>query len=204
MGPPENPTNLPQNQGTTPCQRRKQARRRPRMRRCLLKGCENRYRPWQARQRYCSAACREAARAWSGWKAQQEYRATPNGKEKRRAQSRRYRERVRSRQPQVVPPAEAAARVITKNFFRSFLRPARLLRRIRAPPPITAPALLLEGVPRGDGARLGAGTALAGSTGRTPNRTSGSAPALEAAAGRREGAAWRDKRDILTALRRFT
>jgi hypothetical protein len=46
------------------------------------------------------------------------------GKEKRNGQSRRYRERVRRRQEQ--QPQEAA-RVITKDFFRSLLRPARLL-----------------------------------------------------------------------------
>ena len=44
------------------------------MRRCLLKGCEQRYHPRQARQRYCSESCREAARKWSRWKAQQRYR----------------------------------------------------------------------------------------------------------------------------------
>ena len=41
-------------------------------RRCLLKGCEQRFRPRQARQRYCSEQCRQAARAWSRWKAQAE------------------------------------------------------------------------------------------------------------------------------------
>ena len=38
--------------------------RRPRMRRCLLKGCEERFRPRQVRQRYCGKQCREEARKW--------------------------------------------------------------------------------------------------------------------------------------------
>ena len=78
--------------------------RRPRPRLCLLKGCEQRFRPRRARQRYCSEPCRKAARAWSRWKAQQSYRATAAGKQKRNGQSRRYRERVRSRKP---PAGEA-------------------------------------------------------------------------------------------------
>jgi len=104
--------------------RRKRSTRRPRARGCLLKGCEQRFHPLDARQRYCSPQCRRAARQWSRWKAQQSYRATAAGKEKRNGQSQRYRERVRNRQPQA--PQEAA-RVITKDFFRSLLRPARLL-----------------------------------------------------------------------------
>jgi hypothetical protein len=94
----------------------------------LLKSCERRFRPVAARQRYCSPECRQAARQWSRWKAQQSYRATPAAQEKRRGQSRRYRERVKERkqvaQPEAVPEA---ARVITHNFFRSLLRTAGLL-----------------------------------------------------------------------------
>ena len=92
--------------------------RRPRTRCCLLKGFERRFCPQRAGQRYCSDECRQAARRWSRWKAQQSYRATAVGKERRNGQSRRYRERVRNRQP--AAPVEAgpdAARVITPNFF---------------------------------------------------------------------------------------
>jgi hypothetical protein len=117
MGPPENPTNSSPNQGITPWKRRKRPIRRPRMRRCLLKGCESRYRPRQARQRYCSARCREAARAWSRSKAQEKYRATLAGKGKRNGQSRRYRERVRNRKPSEKEAVTEAARVISRNFF---------------------------------------------------------------------------------------
>jgi hypothetical protein len=108
--------------------RRKRLARRPRRRPCLLKGCEQRFTPRQARQRYCSQRCREAARKWSQWKAQQRYREKAAGKRKRNGQSVRYRERVRSRKPAEPEAVNEAARVITtEHFFRPFLRPAGLL-----------------------------------------------------------------------------
>ncbi len=128
MGLPESPTGHAENQEAG---RRKRLARRPRMRRCLLKGCEQRFHPRQARQRYCSERCREAARQWSRWKAQQRYRATTGGKQKRHGQSQRYRERVRSGKPPEPEAVGEAARVITKKFFRGLLRPAGLLRGIR-------------------------------------------------------------------------
>jgi hypothetical protein len=156
MGPPESPTTQAGNQQP----RRKRLARRPRMRRCLLKGCEQRFHPRQARQRYCSERCREAARKWSRWKAQQQYRATRAGKQKRNGQSQRYRERVRSRKPPEPEAVGEAARVITKKFFRGLLRPARLLREIRAPTAKSLATLLLDGVPACAGARPRAGAAL--------------------------------------------
>jgi hypothetical protein len=71
--------------------------RQPRTRQCLLKGCERWFRPRRASERYCSSKCRQEARKWSRWKAQLKYRATLAGREKRKGQSRRYRERVRNR-----------------------------------------------------------------------------------------------------------
>ena len=140
----------------------KRPTRRPRTRACLLKGCERRFRPVAARQRYCSPQCRQAARQWSRWKAQQRYRATAAAKEKRQEQSRRYRERVKERkqaaQPEAVPEA---ARVITNNFFRALLRPAWLLRRIRPATKIAAAALLFTGLPARRGTRLATRAALA-------------------------------------------
>jgi len=128
MGLPENPTSHPENQATG---RRKQSARRPRTRRCLLKGCEQRFRPSQARQRYCSGGCRKAAREWSRWKARERYRATPSGRAKRNRQNQRYRERVKDRKPQPKEIVGETARVITPvipaNFFRCVLRPAGLL-----------------------------------------------------------------------------
>lgn len=135
--------------------------RRPRTRCCLLKGCERRYCPQRARQRYCSDECRRAARRWSRWKAQQSYRATAVGKDKRNGQSRRYRQRVRNR-----PPAESeeavpeAARVITHNFFRPLLRPARLLRGIRPAAALAPPAVLFARVPARPGTSLATRAAL--------------------------------------------
>jgi len=110
MGPYENPTNR--------AERRKRLACRPRPRRCLLKGCEQRFAPQQVRQRYCSEHCREAARKWARWKAQRTYRGTMAGKEKRNDQSRRYRERVRSRETPEPEAVGEPARVITKNVFK--------------------------------------------------------------------------------------
>jgi hypothetical protein len=117
MGPTENPTSLSPNQERTRGGRRKRPRRQPRTRRCLLKGCKKRYRPRRARQRYCSPECGEAARVWRRWKAQQRYRATTTGHEKRNGQSRRYRERVRSRKPAEKQAVAEVARVIPQGFF---------------------------------------------------------------------------------------
>ena len=136
--------------------------RRPRTRCCLLKGCERHFRPQQARQRYCSDECRRAARRWSRWKAQQSYRATAVGKERRNGQSRRYRQRVRNRQP--AAPEEAvpeAARVITHNFFRLLLRPSWLLRGIRSAEALAPAAVLFARVPARHGTSLATGAALA-------------------------------------------
>jgi len=114
MGPPENPTRHLEKQEA---HGREWPVRRPRARWCLLKGCEQRFHPRHARQRYCSEGCRAAAREWSEWKARQTYRATAGAKRKRRGQSRRYRERVKSRKPPEKEAVPEAARVIPKKFF---------------------------------------------------------------------------------------
>ena len=163
MGPPKNPPSHPENQVGG---RRKRRACRPRSRRCLLKGCERRFRPRRARQRYCSEPCRKAARAWSRRKAQERYRTTADGKQKRNGQSRRYRERVRSRKPPADEAVPEAARVITKKFFRGRLRPAWLLRGVRAPAALAFAALLLARVPACHGARLGTRATLATDTRR--------------------------------------
>jgi hypothetical protein len=158
MGPPENPTSHPEKQQPG---RRKRLALRARARRCLLKGCEQRFHPRQARQRYCGERCREEARSWSRWKAQQRYRETAAGQQKRHSQSRRYRERVKSRKPAEPKAVSEVARVIsTEPFFRSLVRPAGLLRKLRAPAAISFAALLLAGLPARHGTRLGAGAAL--------------------------------------------
>jgi hypothetical protein len=140
---------------------RKRSHPEPRKRRCLLKGCDQRFHPRQARQRYCSDECRAAARRWSRWKAQERYRTTPAGQEKRSDQSRRYRERVKSRKPPEPEPVSDLARVITKeDFFRPFLRPAGLLRALRAAATKSFAALLFARVPASTGAGPGKRTPL--------------------------------------------
>jgi len=64
-----------------------------RLRRCLLKGCGRLFRPSHPLSRYCSPACRQAARCWSRWRAAREYRQSEAGREQRREQARRYRAR---------------------------------------------------------------------------------------------------------------
>ena len=158
VGPSESPTRHLENQEAG---RRKRLPRRPRMRGCLLKGCKQRFHPRQARQRYCSQRCREAARQWSQWKAQQRYREKAAGKQKRNSQSVRYRERVRSRKPAEPEAVNEVARVITtEHFFRPMLRPAGLLRGIPASAAKSLTALLFDGVQARGGARPGAGTAV--------------------------------------------
>ena len=125
MGPPENPTRHLEKQEAGA--RKRPVHRRARSRRCLLKGCEQHFSPRHVRQRYCSEHCRTEARKWSEWKSRQAYRSTTAGKQKRNGQSRRYRERVKERKPPVKEAAPQAARVITKKFFRRWLRPAWLL-----------------------------------------------------------------------------
>ena len=163
MGPPESAPSHPEKQAGG---RRKRPANRPRARGCLLKGCERWFRPRQARQRYCSEPCRKAARAWSRWKAQESYRATAAGKQKRNRQSQRYRERVRIRKLPAGETVGDAARVITKKFFRHLLRSAWLLRGVRASAALAVATLLLARVPACDGARLGTRAALATDTRR--------------------------------------
>jgi hypothetical protein len=129
----------PDQDSTRPAERQKHGpaaragchpRSAPRERLCLLKGCEQPFPPRRATQRYCSDGCRRAARRWSRWKAQQSYRATAAGKEKRNGQSRRYRERIRNRRPAAPEEAVAgAARVITKDFFSTTVATARAATR---------------------------------------------------------------------------
>lgn len=157
MGPSESRTGQPENQEGRP----KRLARRPRTRCCLLKGCEQRFHPRQAHQRYCSDGCRKAARKWSRWKAQERYRESAAGQQKRNDQSRRYRERVKDRKPAEPGAVSEAARVITtEHSFRPLLRPARLLQEIRAPEAKSLAALLLARVPACAGARPRTGAAL--------------------------------------------
>ena len=59
----------------------------------LLKGCERSYRPTHPQSRYCSDACRTAARRWRRRQASRTWRASQPGRARRREQCRRYRRR---------------------------------------------------------------------------------------------------------------
>jgi hypothetical protein len=81
--------------------------------RCLLKDCERWFLPPWPQARYCSPTCQKAAEHWRSWHACQTYRATIQGKERRREQARRHRERARQRivlaEPALeTPPIEPA------------------------------------------------------------------------------------------------
>jgi len=75
----------------------------PRCRRCLLKGCERWFTPRCPQARYCGQVCQKAAVRWRRWHACQRYRATVYGKDCRREQARRYRERLRQRSSPAQP-----------------------------------------------------------------------------------------------------
>jgi len=89
-----------------PAQGQPSCRGHPCCRRCLLKGCERWFLPQRPQARYCSPACQHAARRWRRWHAYQRYRATTQGKERRRDQARRYRCRQQQRSigSEPVPP----------------------------------------------------------------------------------------------------
>ena len=74
---------------------------------CLLKGCEQTFQPWHPLGRYCSSDCRAAARRWRQRTANRRYRASEQGKCRRRAQACRYRQRLREREGTDSRPAEA-------------------------------------------------------------------------------------------------
>jgi hypothetical protein len=80
--------------------------RQGRCRLCLLKGCERPFHPPHPLSRYCSAECEAAARRWRQRTANRAYRSSPQGKERRREQSRRYRMRVRQRKAAENAPRE--------------------------------------------------------------------------------------------------
>ena len=115
MGPTQDPPERQTNQGRS---HRAAKRRslRPRRRWCLLKGCEQRFRPKRPWSLYCGDDCRNKAQRWSLWKAQKRYRATASGKQQRNAQSCRHRERVRTRK-RSKSTTNKPARVITAKII---------------------------------------------------------------------------------------
>ncbi len=92
-----------------------QGARRPRRRRCLLKGCEKVFRPTHPQARYCSPKCRAAARRWRRKRAGRQYRQTANGRLKRQAQSRQYRCRCAERRQ--IAEAQAVPNETSESTF---------------------------------------------------------------------------------------
>lgn len=137
----------------------------PRSRLCLLKGCGQTFRPKYPLARYCSEPCREQARRWRQWKARHRYRRSDGGKQKRQAQSRRYRLRRKVRQETKTVVA-TGARVIATQFFFVLLRPAWMLRGVPTQPTFAAETVLLPCVSPRARTGSGAGEALARTSAR--------------------------------------
>lgn len=116
MGPIEDPATQLENQLARRVPRSERRARRPRQRLCLLKGCEQVFRPKHPLTRYCGAQCRAQARQWREWKSRQRYRQSKGGKQRRQAQSRRYRLRLQAGKTRKIV-AVSGARVIAKKFF---------------------------------------------------------------------------------------
>jgi hypothetical protein len=177
MGPSEDPSTAPQNQGTNQAKTpwRKRRARRPRHRVCLLKGCHRIFRPQHALTRYCSDDCRAQARKWRQWKARHRYRRSEGGKQKRQAQSRRHRLRRKARRAPKTATADGA-RVITTNFFFWLLRSSWVLRAVPAQPEVAAAAVLFPPLSPGAGTGSGAGEALARTAARPAMKTRPDSP----------------------------
>ncbi len=161
MGPCEHPSTHRENQAKGIIPQQKKRARRPRSRTCLLKGCGRVFRPNHPLSRYCSEHCRNQAAKWREWKARQQYRQTANGKQVRRAQSRRYRMRRKERKKQKTDVI-AGARVITRKFFFMHLRSSGVIPRIPTQSAVAAPAILFLCMSPRSGTGFGAGEALVG------------------------------------------
>lgn len=99
MAHPQIPSSTRQSQGDS-------VRTAPR--KCLLKGCDRYFSPNHPLDRYCGCECKQAARRWRVAKANLNYRASENGKQKRREQAARYRSRCKERQAHCRPQHQAS------------------------------------------------------------------------------------------------
>ena len=109
MGPPSAYSGCRSGPDCTALPQRHRAASPPR-RRCLLKGCEAWFRSPYALARYCSQACRQAARRWSQWQANQCYRQSAQGQQRRRQPCQRRRERQRPDSPAGSQSADSSRR----------------------------------------------------------------------------------------------
>jgi len=140
--------------------------RGPRLRRCLLEGCERWFQPSRPQCRYCSAVCRQAARHWRHWHAQQQYRATANGRRHRQQQARHYRQHRCCRPPPAPPatPLPAATDASPTNADPSAMASALASARgTPSTPARPAPAVSCGTDSGREGKRLPAKTATADS-----------------------------------------
>ena len=88
---------------------------------CLLKGCERLFEPTHPFSRYCGSECRAAARRWRGRQANARYRASEQGKCRRRAQSCRYRQRNRDRDEANLSPISGGEGYHNPDAWQTFL-----------------------------------------------------------------------------------
>jgi hypothetical protein len=105
---------------------------RPRLRCCLLKGCEQPFQPPHPLSRYCSPSCAAAARRHSRWLAAQKYRATQHGKEKRKQQAQRRRQRLRDKAQPRPKRREGHHYQKSADFFPAIVR--AVINASRPPP----------------------------------------------------------------------
>ena len=98
-------------------------------------------------ERYCSKHCRDQARKWRQWKARHEYRQSPHGKQVRRAQSRRYRQR-RKNKAKIGRLHKGREGHHKKSIFM-LLQPRWVLRNVPPEAPLTPATVLLQGMPAG-------------------------------------------------------
>jgi hypothetical protein len=113
---------------------------RRRSRRCLLKGCEQPFRPTHPQQRYCSDSCRHQATQWRRWQSCRRYRSSAAGQQCRRQQSQRYRQRLCE---------QRAAR--WEEMLRSI--EAQVAREVEAEAPVPPEVAQLERTPPREGQR---------------------------------------------------
>jgi hypothetical protein len=103
---------------------------RGRRRQCLLKGCGQWFCAAYPQSRYCSDTCRQQARRWRRWQSSRRWRASEQGRDHRRQQAQRYRQRrvalVAARRTKPSQPAQPAEQQPGSIAEREGQRPATI------------------------------------------------------------------------------
>ena len=115
---------------------------RPRI--CLLKGCERWFSPLRSSRATVARHVARRPRRWSRWQAAQRYRASEKGKECRRQQAFRYRERVRQRRQAARARDGLRGPSARDRCGKNSLFSSRLLRTLPAAAPLAAEEVLLR------------------------------------------------------------